>query len=300
MVQNLKLTPTPMERRYVNANHIIVNARDSITLRMLLWVMIPTEIAMCSDTISIRLIAGVLTTKRNYLPIWWWSQLADTTQCQECMPAKELPSLWDTILKMPALILPMMQLISISWLVMCGIWSHSYHSTAQTKVTLRICLCLAWLKMVFLYAKLDTKCIMTVTAKTEIDSSGDVLSELRRTVISNVIFLIRVLLLAMVEWFTHTQKTTHVYILLLPEEPRNGKTYMTIEHQQREYSSERRMTSNSLISRHVQRSVIFSMLYWQLLLFMLILGIVRITQRIVQSHFNVISSYWHHVFSRQT
>ena len=69
MVQNSKPTPIPMVRRYANVNHIIVSAKDSTTLKMLLWVMILTEIAMYSVTISIRSIAGVLTTKLNYLPI---------------------------------------------------------------------------------------------------------------------------------------------------------------------------------------------------------------------------------------
>ena len=68
MELNLNLIPTPTEKRYVNVN-IIVNARDSITLKMLLWVMIPIEIALSSVTACIRLIAGVLTTKLNYLPI---------------------------------------------------------------------------------------------------------------------------------------------------------------------------------------------------------------------------------------
>jgi hypothetical protein len=69
MVQNLKLIPTPMERRYVNANHIIVNARDSITLRMLLWVMTLTGIAMSMVTTFTNSTVGVLTTKLNYLHI---------------------------------------------------------------------------------------------------------------------------------------------------------------------------------------------------------------------------------------
>ena len=59
----------------------------------------------------------------------------------------------------------------------------------------------------------------------------------------------------------HIQKTTHVYILLLPEEPTNGRTYMTTGHQQKGFSSEKRTTLSLPISRHAQRSVIFSMLY---------------------------------------
>jgi hypothetical protein len=69
MVQNSRLIPVPMVRRYVNANHIIVSAKDSTTLKMLLWVMILTEIAMSSVTTFTKSTVGVLTTKLNYLPI---------------------------------------------------------------------------------------------------------------------------------------------------------------------------------------------------------------------------------------
>jgi hypothetical protein len=66
MVQNLKLIPTLMERKYVNANRIIVNARDSTMPRMLLWVMTLTEIATSLVTAFTKSTVGALTTKLNY------------------------------------------------------------------------------------------------------------------------------------------------------------------------------------------------------------------------------------------
>jgi uracil phosphoribosyltransferase len=116
--------------------------------------------------------------------------------------------------------------------------------------------------MVFLYVKLDTKCIMTVTAKIGTDSSGDALSKhVRRTKLLFVTILRLALLLTMVESFTHTLKTIHVYILLLPEEHRNGKTYMTTGRQQRGFSSERRTTLTFALLRLEVKNVFFSMLY---------------------------------------
>ena len=67
MEQNLKLIPTPTEKRYVNVNHIIANARDSTMPRMLLSVMILTEIAMSLVTTYTKSTAGVLTIKQHYL-----------------------------------------------------------------------------------------------------------------------------------------------------------------------------------------------------------------------------------------
>jgi len=298
MEQNSRLIPTLMVRRYANANLASVNARDSTTLKMLLWVMILTEIATSLVTTFTNSTVGVLTTKQNYLPIWWWSLVSDTIQYQECMPAKEPPNLWDITLTTVALMVLMMPLISTSWLVTYGIWNHLYHSIQPTKVTLRTCLCLAWLKMAFLFVKLDTKCTTVVTAKTETDSSGDALSKhARRTKLLLVAILIPALRLTMVESFTLTLKIIHVYITLLPGEHRNGKIYMATGRQQREYSSERRTTLTFVRLRLEVRNVFFFMLYWQPLLFTLILGIVRITQRIVQSHLNVISSLWNQVFS---
>jgi len=69
MVQNSKLIPTLMVRRYVNANLATVNARDSTTLKMLLLVMTPTEIVMSLVTTFTKSTVGVLTTKLNYLHI---------------------------------------------------------------------------------------------------------------------------------------------------------------------------------------------------------------------------------------
>jgi len=72
MVQNSRLIPTLMVRRYANAKeipHIIVNARDSTMQRMLLWVMIPTEIATSLVTAFTKSTVGALTTKLNYLHI---------------------------------------------------------------------------------------------------------------------------------------------------------------------------------------------------------------------------------------
>jgi hypothetical protein len=66
MVQNSKLIPTLMVRRYVNANLATVNARDSTMLKMLLLVMTPTEIAMSLVTTFTKSTVGVLTTKLNY------------------------------------------------------------------------------------------------------------------------------------------------------------------------------------------------------------------------------------------
>jgi len=104
-----------------------------------------------------------------------------------------------------------------------------------------------------------------VLLKIETDSSGDALSKpARRTAILNVIILILARHLVMV---ASKRQSTSIYSC--------GRTYMTIGRQQREYSSEKRTTLSLLISRHVQKNVFFSMLFWQLLLFMLIHGIVR-------------------------
>jgi hypothetical protein len=69
MVQNSKLILTLMARRYVSVNLATVNARDSITLKMLLLVMIHIEIAMYSVTIFTNSTVGVLTINLNYLHI---------------------------------------------------------------------------------------------------------------------------------------------------------------------------------------------------------------------------------------
>jgi len=69
MVQNLKLIPTLMERRYVNVNLITVTVRDSTMQKRHLWVMIPIEIAMCSVTTFTKSTVGPLKAKLNYLPI---------------------------------------------------------------------------------------------------------------------------------------------------------------------------------------------------------------------------------------
>jgi hypothetical protein len=74
-------------------------------------------------------------------------------------------------------------------------------------------------------------------------------------------FLTHVHPLAMVESFTHIQQIIHVYIPLLPEEHRNGKTYMTTGRQQRGFSSERRTTLTFALLRLEVRNVFFSMLY---------------------------------------
>jgi len=54
-----------------------------------------------------------------------------------------------------------------------------YHSTLPMKVTLRICLCQPLQKMVFLYVKQDTKCIITVTAQrqTQVEMSYQSMQE---------------------------------------------------------------------------------------------------------------------------
>jgi len=130
--------------------------------------------------------------------------------------------------------------------------------------------------MACLFVRQDTKCIIMVTARTETGSSGDVLSKpARRTLILNVITLIFAHHLLMVELSILIQQIIHVYILLLPEEQTSGRTYMTIGHQQREYSSERRTILTSALLRLAPKSVFFSMLFWQLLLFTLEHGIVR-------------------------
>jgi len=72
MVQNSKLIPTLMVRRYANVNLkklLTVTVRDSTMPKMLLWVMILTEIAMSSVTTFTKSTVGVLTIKLNYLPI---------------------------------------------------------------------------------------------------------------------------------------------------------------------------------------------------------------------------------------
>jgi hypothetical protein len=72
MVQNSKLIPTLMVRRYANVNLkklLTVTVRDSTMPKMLLWVMTPTEIATYLVTTFTNSTVGVLTTKLNYLPI---------------------------------------------------------------------------------------------------------------------------------------------------------------------------------------------------------------------------------------
>ncbi len=70
MVQNSKLIPILMVRRYANAKELLtVTARDSTMQKMLLWVTIPTEIAMSLVTTYTKSTVGVLTTKLNYLRI---------------------------------------------------------------------------------------------------------------------------------------------------------------------------------------------------------------------------------------
>ena len=69
MVLNSKPTLILMARRYANANLIVVNARGSTMLNMLLGVMTLTEIATFLVTTFTKSTHGVLTTKLNYLPI---------------------------------------------------------------------------------------------------------------------------------------------------------------------------------------------------------------------------------------
>jgi hypothetical protein len=72
MVQNSKLIPTLMVRRYANVNLkklLTVTVKDSTMPKMLLWVMIPTEIATSLVTTFTKSTVGVLTTKLNYLHI---------------------------------------------------------------------------------------------------------------------------------------------------------------------------------------------------------------------------------------
>ncbi len=72
MVQNSKLIPTLMVRRYANVNLkklLTVTARDSTMPKMLLWVMTPTEIATFLVTTYTKSTVGVLTIKMNYLRI---------------------------------------------------------------------------------------------------------------------------------------------------------------------------------------------------------------------------------------
>jgi len=59
----------------------------------------------------------------------------------------------------------------------------------------------------------------------------------------------------------YTHPKDNPYILLLPEEHRNGKIYMTTGRQQREYSSERRTTLTFVPLRLEVKNVFFSMLY---------------------------------------
>ena len=72
MAQNSKLIPTLMVRRYANVNLkklLTVTVRDSTMPKMLLLAMTLTEIAMSLVTTYTKSTHGVLTIKRNYLPI---------------------------------------------------------------------------------------------------------------------------------------------------------------------------------------------------------------------------------------